>query len=177
MNFDEKTVETKQIFKGQIINVKVDTVELSNGKKATRELVEHPGGVGIIPINEKKEVLMVSQFRKPFNEMILEVPAGKLAWGEDPFECGVRELEEETGFCANKYIHLGEYYPTPGFCNEKINLYLATELYPSKQKLDEDEFLEVCTIPLDTLFDMVMENKIKDAKTAIAILKAKNILG
>jgi len=177
MDFTEKTTSTERIFEGRIINLKVDTVTLPNGNTATRELVEHPGGVGVIAVDENRNVLMVTQYRKPFDELVLEIPAGKLNYGEDPFECGKRELEEETGYTANKYEYLGEYYPTPGYCLEKISIYLATELVKTHQHLDEDEFLDVHTMKLDELFEMVMDNKIKDAKTAIAILKAKAILG
>lgn len=177
MDFTEKTTSSERIFEGRIINLKVDTVSLPNGNIATRELVEHSGGVGVIAVDGDRNVLMVSQYRKPFDEMVLEIPAGKLNFGENPLECGKRELEEETGYIAGNYECLGVYYPTPGYCLEKITIYLATELVKTKQHLDEDEFLDVHTMKLDELFDMVMENKINDAKTAIAILKAKAILG
>ncbi len=177
MDFTEKTISTERIFEGRIINLKVDTVTLPNGNTSTRELVEHPGGVGIIAVDDNKNVLMVTQFRKPFEEIVLEIPAGKLNYGEDALECGKRELEEETGYTAKNYVPLGIYYPTPGYCLEKIHIYLATDLVKTHQHLDEDEFLDVHTMPLDELVKMVMENKINDAKTAIAILKAKNILG
>ncbi len=177
MDFTEKTISTKRIFEGRIINLKVDTVTLPNGNTSTRELVEHPGGVGVIAVDDEKNVLMVSQYRKPFEETVLEIPAGKLNYGEDALECGKRELEEETGYTAENYEYFGVYYPTPGYCLEKIYIYLATGLKKTHQHLDEDEFLDVHIMKLDDLFDMVMENKINDAKTAIAVLKAKAVFG
>lgn len=177
MDFTEKTISTKRIFDGRIINLKVDTVTLPNGHESTRELVEHPGGVGVIAVDDEKNVFMVTQYRKPFDEIVLEIPAGKLNYGENPLDCGMRELEEETGITADNYEYIGVYYPTPGYCLEKITIYLATGLKETRQHLDEDEFLDVHKIKLDTLFDMVMNNEINDAKTAIAILKAKAILG
>lgn len=177
MNFEEKTIASKPIFDGKVIHVRVEDVELPDGRIAKRELISHGGGVGIIPVNEKGEVLMVNQYRIAAKSMMLEIPAGKLEFGEDPLECGKRELVEETGYRANEFIHLGEYYATPGYCEEKLNIYLARDLEWVGQNLDEGEFLNVEAYKLDDLYDMVMNNKIYDAKTAIAILKAKLIVG
>ncbi len=177
MDFTEKTIGTEPIFDGRVIRVRRDTVVLPNGREAKRELIAHPGGVGVIAVNHKREVLMVEQYRIAFKTVLLEVPAGKLEYGEDPLACGMRELSEETGYEAGKIQPLGEYYPTPGYCEEKITLYLATQLRQGKQHLDQDEFLDVKTMPLDTLYEMVMRNEIHDAKTAIAVLKTKAILG
>jgi len=177
MEMIEKVLSSETKFEGRIFTVHVDDVELPNGAKSKREIVEHNGGVGIIAVDKDKNVFVVNQYRVVFSEIVTEIPAGKVEKGEDPYDCGVRELEEETGYCAKKFEHLGTFYPTPGYCHEKINIYLATELYPTKQNLDEGEFLEVKKIPLDTLYDMVMQNKIYDAKTVVAVLKAKAILG
>jgi len=176
MDFTEKTIKSEMIFKGRIINLRLDTVHLPNGAQSTREIVEHPGGVGIIPINEKNEVLMVRQFRKPVEDICLEIPAGKLNYGEDPYACGLRELEEETGYKAKKVESLGSFYSTPGFSNEVLYLYMATGLYKGELKPDEDEFVEVEAIPLETLYEMVMKGDIRDAKSIIAILKAYQLM-
>lgn len=173
MDFEEKTKAVKDIFDGKIIKVRVETVELPNGETASREIVSHGGGVGVIAIDENNEVLMVSQYRIAARETILEIPAGKLEQGEDPAECGKRELAEETGYEASELVYLGAYYATPGYCEEKLYLYLARGLKFVGQNLDDGEFLNVQRYKLDDLYDMVMENKIKDAKTAVAILKAK----
>lgn len=173
MDFYEKTIASEEVFAGRIIKVRVDTVELPNGNTSTREIVSHPGGVGIIAMDEEQNVYMVRQFRKPHERTLLEIPAGKLDEGEDPRECGIRELEEETGMCAHSFELLSAFYPSVGFSAETIYLYLATDLYPGRVHLDEDEFLETEKIPLDTLVQMVMDGQIKDAKTMIAILKAK----
>lgn len=177
MNFEEKTISSEPIYNGKIINVRKDTVQLPNGKTAFRELIAHPGGVGVIAVDENKDVFMVTQYRIAAKSNMLEIPAGKMEYGEDPLECGSRELIEETGYKAKNFIHLGEYYATPGYCEEKLNIYLAQDLEFVGQNLDEGEFLNVKKYSLDELYQMVMDNKIYDAKTAIAILKAKAILG
>ncbi len=175
--YAEKVLDTEKIFQGKIITVRVDSVELPNGNKSKREIVEHHGGVGMIAVTPEREVFMVSQYRIAAKSMMLEIPAGKLELGEDPLEAGIRELEEETGYKANKIVPLGVYYATPGYCEEKLSLYLATDLEFVGQHLDENEFLNVSKFSLDELYNMVMDNKINDCKTAIAILKAKAILG
>ncbi len=177
MDFEEKTLSVEKIFDGKVIKVRREKVELPDGKTSMRELIAHPGGVGVIAVDEDRQVFMVSQYRIAARSMMLEIPAGKLEYGENPLECGKRELIEETGYKANEFTHLGEYYATPGYCEEKLNIYLAHELEFVGQNLDDGEFLNVTKYPLDELYNMVMENKIYDAKTAIAILKAKAILG
>ncbi len=176
MDFTEKTISTREIYNGRIIHVTEDTVLLPDGKTAGRELVLHNGGVGVIAVDENGDVLIVEQYRKPYDEVIPEIPAGKLEPGEDPLSAGKRELSEETGYTAEEFVHIGNYYPTPGYCSEIIHLYLATNLSYTGQHLDPEEFVEVKRIPLAVLVDMVMDNKICDAKTAIAILKADKII-
>lgn len=177
MDLTEKTIATKEIYQGKVIRVQVDTVLLPNGHQSKRELVLHHGGVAVVAIDENRRVPMVRQYRKAMEAMVLEIPAGKLEPGEDPKSCGIRELREETGLIAESITHLGEYFPTPGYCGEKINIYLARELSAAGQALDPDEFLDVEYFSLDTLFQRVMDGQIHDAKTAIGILKAKMLLG
>lgn len=172
MDFYEKTVSTNRIYEGKVINFKVDTVLLPGGHTSLRELVEHPGGVAVVAVDSNDNVIMVEQFRKPYDKMILEIPAGKMEKGEDPKACGMRELEEETGMKASNFEFLGECYPSVGYTNEIIRIFLATGLQESKQNLDEDEFLNVRRIPIKKLMDMIMNNEIADAKTVIGILKA-----
>lgn len=176
MNFTENTIKSEKVYEGKVINLRVDTVELPNGNTSTREIVEHPGGVGVIPINDANEVLMVRQFRKPIDNMCLEIPAGKLNKGEDPYACGVRELEEETGFKARKIVPLGKFYSTPGFTDELLHIYMATGLYQGTLNPDEDEFVEVEAIPLEKLYQMVLQGEVRDAKSIIAILIARELI-
>lgn len=176
MDFTEKTIATKEIYKGRIVHLVEDTVILPDGRQAGRELVLHNGGAGVIAIDEDKTVLMVSQYRKPYDQVILEVPAGKLEKGEDPQSAAIRELQEETGYTAEKVTYIGKYYPTPGYCSEITYLYFAENLSFVGQKLDHGEFVELKKIPLSKLVEMVMNNEIPDAKTAIAILKADKIV-
>lgn len=177
MDFTEKTIHSKPIFDGHIIKVRLDTVTLPNGKTAPRELVEHPGGVGIIAVDKNRDVFLVRQYRKPFDQMVTEIPAGKLEYGEDPQAAAVRELEEEIGYRAANMQFIGSFYSSPGFCNEKIYLYLATELEYVGRHPDEDEFLEWETHSLDSLYQSMLNAEVADGKTAIAVLIAKQILG
>lgn len=176
MEYIEKKVSSEDIFKGRIVHVHVDEVELIDGSHSLREIVEHDGGVTVIPVDSDGNVYCVRQFRYAFGKSIIETPAGKLEKGEDPFECAMRELSEETGFKAGKYIYLGEFYPSPGYCHEKLYAYLALDLSKGEAHLDEGEYLDVVKFSLDELVEMVMNNELSDAKTIIAILKAKRYL-
>ena len=172
----EKTLSSKEIFDGKVIRVCHDSVELENGETALREVVYHNGGVCVLPLTESGEVIFVRQFRYPYKEEVLELPAGKLNLGEDPFESAVRELKEETGAEAKKYTPLGRLYPSPGYCGEIITMYLAEELSFGEQNLDEDEFLDTVKIPFEKAVEMVLAGEIPDAKTQTALLKAKLML-
>ena len=176
MDFTEKPLKQDYLYRGKIVNLRVDNAELPDGTTALREVIEHPGGVCVAALTEKEELLFVEQFRYPYMETVLELPAGKLEYGEDPFEAGKRELLEETGAAAKNYRDLGKLYPTPGYCGEIIHMYLAENLTFSEQHLDEDEFLEVCRIPLEEAFQMVMRNEIRDSKTQVGILKTYQLV-
>ncbi|MEE3453598.1 NUDIX hydrolase [Dialister sp.] len=170
----EKLLRRNEIYDGQIIHVFKDQVELA-GRETVREVVLHCGAAAIIPVTDEGEVLFVRQYRYPVEEALLEIPAGKMDPGETPDECALRELEEETGY-TGRLEKLGYVYTTPGFCNETIHLYLATELVHKKQHLDEGEFLDVIRIPLKEVWDMVREGKIYDAKTLSAFAIAHDRL-
>lgn len=172
MNLDEKTVKSETVYEGRVISLIKDTVTLPNGDTATREVVTHRGGVGVIAEDENGNILFVKQFRYPYKEVVLEIPAGKRdSLDEDPLECGKRELKEETGATAKNFYSLGSLYPTPGYCGEIIWIFAAKGLEFGNQHLDSDEFLNVEKIPLEKAIEMVLEDKIKDSKTQIAILK------
>lgn len=176
MNLKEKQLESEYLFKGKIINLRRDKAELPNGKSAEREVVEHPGGVCVAALCSNEDLLFVKQFRYPYMEETLELPAGKRDNPtENPLECGMRELREETGAIAENFISLGELYPTPGYCAEIIWMYLATSLTFASQQPDEDEFLDVLRIPLKKAVEMVLSGEIKDAKTQIAVLKVNEL--
>lgn len=176
MKLYEKTLETKSIFEGRVIHVKHDTVELENGEKAMREIVEHPGGVCIAALTENNELLFVRQFRYPYKEVVLELPAGKLEKGQTPLENGKRELLEETGAVGREYMTLGKLYPSPGYCGEIIHLYFCKIDHFEQQQLDEDEFVSVERIPLNKAVEMILNNQIPDAKTQVAVLKTAAIV-
>ena len=174
MNLKEKQIKAEYLYKGKIINLRRDNALLPNGNTALREVVEHPGGVCVAALTDKNEVLMVEQFRYPYSEIILELPAGKRdRQDEEPLKCGIRELKEETGAAAQNFFSLGTLYPSPGYVDEVIYMYGATDLSFGEACPDDDEFLRVQKIPLDTLVEKMMSGEIKDAKTQAAALKLK----
>lgn len=177
MHLFEKTESSELIFDGKIITVKKDTARLENDETVNRELVVHPGGVCVVPINDSGEILMVKQFRYPFQTVLTEIPAGKLEVGEDHREAGLRELKEETGAVCEKFEYLGVCYPSVAYLTEKIHMYMATGLSFEQQQLDDDEFLDVVKVRLEDAVEMVMNGELPDAKTQCAILKAARILG
>lgn len=173
MKLYEETLGTRRIFDGRIIGVREDKIRLENGKESVREVVEHSGGVCVAALDDEDNLLFVRQFRYAPSQVLLEVPAGKLEPGEDPGECGRRELEEETGYVCDTYRRLATIYPTPAYVTEVIHMYYAAGLHKASQKLDEGEFLTVERIPLDKAVEMVLNDEIPDAKTQIAVMKLK----
>jgi ADP-ribose pyrophosphatase len=168
MNYEEKTVSERHIYKGNIINVDNLTVALPDGR--------HPGASVVVPLNEKGEVYMVRQFRKPIDAVTLEIPAGKLDPGEEPLVCAKRELKEETGLEAKEIRHLVSIHSTPGFSNEVLHMYSATGLSEGESCADEDEFISTEKYPVADLIDMILNGQITDAKTIIGVLLADKIL-
>ena len=171
MDLFEKQVSSRYFYRGSIINMRRDEIILPNGEGAHREFVEHPGGVCIAALTECDEVIFVRQFRYPYGEEVLEIPAGKRDKNEEPLECGKRELLEETGAVAANYFSLGTIYPTPGYTNEVLDLFGATGLSYGESDPDEDEFLTLEKIPLKKAVEMVMDGQLPDSKTQIAVLK------
>lgn len=172
----ETTVARNVIYDGRIVTVCNDDALLPNGKPCQREVVEHPGGVCVAALTDKNELLFVRQFRYPYAEVLLELPAGKLEYSEDPLLAGQRELREETGAKAEAYKSLGIFYPTPGYCGEKIYMYLARELTFCAPEPDEDEFIQCLRIPLEEAVRMVMNGEIRDGKTQAMVLKVARLL-
>jgi len=176
MDYTETLIRHLNGYNGLIVSTTLDKVELQNGEQTLREVVMHPGGVAVIPVDDDGFSYCVRQFRYPISEHLLEVPAGKLEYGEEPLHCAVRELSEETGISADRYLYLGKVFPSPGFCQEALHVYLASGLHFGTAHPDQNEFLDVEKVHIDELVKMVMDNAISDAKTVIAVLKAKNIL-
>ncbi len=172
----ETCISSEEIFKGVVVHLYKDRVRLANGEESVREVLRDCRAVCVIPIDSDGNVTVVKQYRYAHSKVLTEIPAGKLDAGEDYLQAAKRELFEETGITAGKYIFLGEIYTTPAFVDEVIYMYLATELTESgEQHLDRDEFLNVEKIPLDTLVDMTLSGQIRDAKTQAAVLKAAAI--
>ena len=171
----ETKISSEQKFSGRLIDLYLDQVELPNGGTATREWIDHPGAVCLIPILPDGKICLIRQFRYGPGEEFIEIPAGKLDAGEAPLDCAYRELEEETGYRTNKLTFLTNIHPAIGFSNEKMWMYLAEELELSKKKLDEDEFLELLPTPLNQAIEWVLSGKITDVKTIIGIMWMKEL--
>lgn len=173
----EKTLDDKEIFSGNVFRVVEQTVELENKNIVKRQIVRHNGGAAVIAVDDDRCVCLVRQFRKPVDREVLEIPAGRLEPGENPFQCAVRELLEETGLTASKMEPLGMILTTPGFCDEVLHLYLATGLTTGVMRPDPDEFLSCERIPLVRCAGMVENGEIADSKTIIAILRTARKYG
>ena len=173
----EVRTASEEIFDGIVLHVQRDTVRLPNGNSAVREVIRHIGAVCVIPVLDNGDVIMERQYRYPVDRVILEIPAGKLdAPDEDRLSAIKRELREETGYTAEKWTELGDFHGAPAYSDEYITMYMAQGLRRGVQDLDEDEFLDVCAVPLRDLVEDVMAGKISDAKTQVAILKAARLL-
>lgn len=166
--YQEPTMSTEHVFQGRVISLQVDTIELPNGKMATREIVRHPGAAAVIPLIGDKMVV-VEQYRKPFEKFQVEIPAGKLDKGEDPAVCAARELEEETGYKVGKLTPLHAMYTSPGFADELLHIFVAEELTKGDSRPDEDEFLAVHEITLEEALQLIQVGMISDAKTLLAV--------
>jgi ADP-ribose pyrophosphatase len=166
----EKTVDTRRVFDGRMIKLRVDTVALPNGSTATREVIEHPGAVAVIAQTGRGELIMVRQYRHATGEILLEIPAGKRDQGESPLDCARRELEEETGYQARRWQSLFSFFTSPGFSDELLYLMMASDLEPGTAHTDDEEFIEVATVPVDEALQMVYRGEIRDSKTIIGIL-------
>lgn len=168
-NLYEKTLTTESIYKGKIIDLEIQEVELPNGKKSKREIVNHPGAVAVICVTQENKMVMVRQYRKALQKAITEIPAGKLDAGESPENCAVRELEEETGIKAEKLTACDSFYTSPGFANEIVYVFKAEDLSAGEIEMDEDEFVERVDVTLHEAKEMIAEGEIHDAKTIYAV--------
>ena len=175
MTFEEKTLKSEKIYKGAIINLRRDKVTVQGGT-SYREIIEHNGGAVIAALTEDNKLVMVRQYRKPADKVMLEVPAGKIDPGEKPLDAAVRELKEETGYTAAKVEFLTQFYPSVGYSEEVLYLYLCTGLTPGETNFDENEAIDIEEVELDRLFKMAMSGEIDDAKTLIAILMVKALV-
>ncbi|MDD4081647.1 MAG: NUDIX hydrolase [Eubacteriales bacterium] len=176
--YREQVLGGETLFDGKIITVERWRIRLPDGREASREIVLHKGGAAVVPVDQHGNVTLVRQHRVAIDEMMLEIPAGKLDYeGEDPFACVQRELTEETGLTAGKWQKLAHVVSTPGFCTERIAIYLATELRQSAPRPDPDEFLNVVRMPLKDAVAQVFQGKITDAKTCLGLLMAQQVLG
>lgn len=168
----EQTLDSEHIYKGRVVSLRVDSVELPSGRKTIREIVEHGTCTAIVAIDSKQNVLLVKQYRKPVEMNLLEIPAGNVEQDEDPLDCARRELEEETGFSAKNWEKLGFFYTSPGFSTEAMYLYLATKLKPVKRTADYDEEIELVRVPLSKVTELIDSGEVCDAKSIAGLLLA-----
>lgn len=168
---EEKTIHSEEIFSGKVISLHLYDVELPNGKQSKREIIKHPGAVAILALTPENKIIMVEQYRKALERAIVEIPAGKLEKGEDPSECALRELEEETGYVCENLELLTSFYTSPGFADELVYVYLAKGLTKKENSraLDEDEFVKLEELTLSEALQYIKEQKIYDAKTIYAV--------
>lgn len=169
---EERRLESKRMFEGKLLKVRRDKVLLPDGKEAVREVVDHPGSVGIVALDDEGRVALVEQFRYPASERLLEIPAGTLKSGEEPLECAKRELAEEAGLEAEEWEEAFEAYLAPGYTTELMRFFLARKIKPARAKPDEDEIVKPWMVLLDEVVRWIEEGKIKDAKTIAALLWA-----
>ena len=174
MTFEEKTLESHMIYKGAILNLRRDKVTVMEGT-SYREIVEHNGGAVIAAVRNDGRMIMVKQFRKPAERVMLEVPAGKIDAGEDPMAAALRELKEETGYTAGHIQKMTQMYPSVGYSQEILHIFLCTELEAGETAFDENEAIDIETYDIDILAGMVMTGQIQDGKSQIAILMVKQL--
>ena len=167
---EERTLESKVIYRGAILDLRVDTVSVPGKNTASREIIVHNGAVGVLPILPSRDIVLVKQYRKAAEAVTIEIPAGKLDDNEDPLECVKRELREETGYRAQTITHMINFYPAIGYSTEMIYVYCATHLEAGEQDLDSDEKIELLTVPLSRALEMIASGEIIDSKTIIALL-------
>jgi len=171
-----KIIKSEKVYKGKIIDVVNDVIELPDSRHAVREVVKHIGATAIVPVDKDGNIIFVRQYRHPALDYVLEIPAGTLEAGEDPFICAKRELEEETGYKSEDISFVFKFYSAIGFCSEVLHIYLAENLQEGKMNLDEDEFIELERYSLDEAVKMIFDGAIIDSKTIASVLAYKEIL-
>lgn len=167
---EEQTIDSRQIYAGRRVKLRLDRVMLHGGRETTREVVEHPDCVAIVALDAEDNVILVRQFRHAVAKELLEIPAGGVEPGEEPLKSALRELAEESGYTAGRIERLGGFYSSPGYCTEFLHLFLATELKPGPSQAQEDEILEVVPIPLKQVYRLIKSGEIRDAKSIAGLL-------
>ncbi|MCH2449268.1 MAG: NUDIX hydrolase [Gracilimonas sp.] len=168
----EKKLNSKEVFKGKLLHVFYDEVELPDGSVSSREWIKHPGACAVVPVFKNGDIMMIRQFRYPMSQIFWEVPAGKIDAGEPQDKTAMRELEEEAGVAASDFAYVGHFYPGIGYSDEIIHIYTAWNLESVPQKVDDDEFVTKERIPFKEAMNMVHSGEINDGKTVICMLRA-----
>lgn len=171
----EKTLSKEEIFQGRLLTLEVHQVELEDGSTSVRELVWHPDAVCVVVLTKDNHTILVRQYRKPLEQHILEIPAGKIDDGESPLQAAVRELEEEVGYLSGDVRHVMDFYSSPGFCNEKLSLFVAENVELGEQNLDDGEFIEIVRLPFTEVVEMAARGELGDAKTVAGIFAVAHL--
>jgi ADP-ribose pyrophosphatase len=172
----ETVLASERVYEGRILNLRVDQIRTPTGIEALREIVENGSAVAMVALDEQQRVVLVRQYRHAVRRLVIEVPAGKLDGDEDPLDGAQRELREETGYRAGRFVRLGSFYPAPAWSTESVYLYLATDLIPDPAQLDADEAIELLKVPLAEAIEMIRSGEIIDGKTMAALLLAQQRL-
>lgn len=175
MTFEEKTIGTEMLYEGSVLNLRKDQVTVKNGV-SFREIIEHNGGAVIAAVTNEGKMIMVKQYRKPAKRVVFEVPAGKIDPGEEPLATAKRELQEETGYTADNVQFITSFYPTVGYSEEQLYLFIAQGLTAGETSFDEHEAIDLEEVEITVLHDMVMRGEIHDAKSIIAILMVHDMI-
>ncbi len=176
MDLREETIDSREVFSGRLVKLRVDRVRLPSGRKTTREVVVHRGAVAAVPLIDADTFVLVRQFRQAAGEILLEIPAGTLDPSEDPVACVVRELEEEIGYHADRVTEMFRSYLAPGYSSEMLHTFLAEDLAKVGAHAEADEFIEIVEVPMDEAADKILSGEIKDAKSICGILMAQRVL-
>ena len=174
---NEPTIATRSVFHGRIIDVRVDTIRLPNGRETTREIVDHAPSICVVPVDDEGNVLLVRQYRKPTEDFLLEVPAGGIEGDEEPEAATRRELQEEIGHDARELTKLTAFWLAPGWCSEYMHAFLATGLTPAVLDADDDEFIEVVRVAMPDIPGLIASGAIQDAKSVASLLLAMRVTG
>jgi ADP-ribose pyrophosphatase len=166
----EERISSRPVYDGRVVRLRVDTVRTADGSETTREIIEHEPVIAVIPLDDEERLLMVKQYRSPVEKELLEIPAGGIEPGEEPADAVIREMQEETGYRPGKLVPLGGFYSTPGFTDEYLHIFLATELVPGRLYAEDTDEIEVVRVPLADIPELTVTGRIEDSKTLAALI-------
>ena len=174
---EEKSISSDYVYRGKILDVRLETIMLPEGKTGQREIVDHGDSIVVVPVDKDNQIVLVKQYRKALEAFLLEAPAGGIEEDETPNDAALRELQEEIGYTSDSIEYMGGFWIAPGFCNEYMHSYIARDLIESQLPPDEDESIEIVSVPISEIPDLIRSGEIEDAKSIYALLMALNLFG